>query len=95
MYDIEQKTIKNQDFKNQKNTFEDFIKLQESGMTEETKHKAQLEFTSETSKLNKLRGFDPEKMKEKLTKTDLDKETENLIARRDTDLIEVSHKNIF
>ena len=95
MYDLEQKTIKNQDFKHQKNTFNDFIKMQEAGINEETKQRAQLEFTSEISKLNKLRGFDPEKMKDKLTKIDLDRETENLIARRDTDLIEVSHRNLF
>lgn len=95
LYDLEQKSIKNQDFKNQKNSFDEFIKMQESGITEENKQKAQLEFTTEISKLNKLRGFDPDKMKDKLNKAELDRETENLIARRDTDLIEVSHKNLF
>jgi curved DNA-binding protein CbpA len=95
VYDLEQKTIKNQDFKYQKNTFDDFIKMQEAGITEETKNKARLEFDSETSKLNKMRGFDPDKLKEKLSKTDFDREAEDLLVRRDTDLIEVSHKNIF
>ena len=95
MYDIEQKTIKNQDFKYQKNTFDDFIKMQEANITEETKLKAKLDFDIESSKLNKLRGFDPEKGKEKIPKTELDRETDNLKTRRETDLIEVSHKNLF
>jgi hypothetical protein len=42
LYDLEQKSIKNQDFKNQKNSFDEFIKMQESGITEENKQKAQL-----------------------------------------------------
>lgn len=95
VYDLEQKTIKNQDFKYQKNTFDDFIKMQEAGITEETKNKARLEFETEASKINKMRGFDPEKLKEKLSKTDFDREAEDLFARRDTDLIEMSHKNLF
>lgn len=95
VYDLEQKTIKNQDFKHQKNTFDDFIKMQEAGITEENKQKARLEFETEASKLNKLRGFDPDKLKEKLSKTDFDREAEDLMARRDTDLIEISHKNLF
>jgi hypothetical protein len=64
-------------------------------MTEENKQKARLEFETEESKLNKLRGFDPDKLKEKLSKTDFDREAEDLMARRDTDLIEISHKNLF
>ena len=72
VYDLEQKTIKSKDFHSQKNTFEEFIKLQEAGMTEENKKRAQIDFESETNKLNKLRGFDPDKMKEKLDKKDLD-----------------------
>jgi curved DNA-binding protein CbpA len=95
VYDLEQKTIKNQDFKFQKNNFDDFIKMQEAGITEETKHKARLEFETEASKLNKMRGFDPEKLKEKLTKPDFDREAEDLFVRRDTDLIELTHKNLF
>jgi curved DNA-binding protein CbpA len=95
VYDLEQKTIKSKDFVGQKSSFEDFIKLQESGITEETKIKAQLDFRSESDKLNKLRGFDPDKMKDKIDKSELDKHINDLKARRDIDEIELSKKNIF
>jgi len=95
VYDLEQKTIKNQDFLHQKNTFDDFIKMQENNMTEENKQKARIEFDVEISKLNKARGFEPDKLKEKLSKSDFDKEAEDLIARRDTELIELSQRNLF
>jgi curved DNA-binding protein CbpA len=95
MYDLEQKTIKSKDFKNQKNSFEDFIKLQESGMTEEHKIKAQLDFETESKKLNKIRGFDPSKLDDKIDKTVLSKQIDDLKTRRDIDFIELSQKNIF
>jgi curved DNA-binding protein CbpA len=95
VYDLEQKTIKSKDFYTQKNSFEEFIKLQEAGVTDETKKRAQLDFESETGKLNKLRGFDPDKIKEKLDKKDLDKHIGDLRAQRDIDMIELSQKNIF
>lgn len=95
VYDLEQKTIKSKDFATQKNSFEEFIKLQEAGVTEETKKRAQLDFESETNKLNKLSGFDPDKMKDKLDKKDLDRNIGDLRAQRDTDMIELSQKNIF
>jgi len=95
VYDLEQKTIKSKDFVGQKNSFEEFIKLQEAGMTEENKKRAQLDFKSESDKLNKLRGFDPNKMEDKLDKSDLDKHINDLRARRDMDEIELTKKNIF
>jgi len=95
VYDLEQKTIKSKDFSTQKNSFEEFIKLQEAGMTDDTKKRAQLDFESESNKLNKLRGFDPDKMKDKIDKKDLDKHIGDLRAQRDTDMIEISQKNIF
>jgi curved DNA-binding protein CbpA len=95
VYDLEQKTIKSKDFYTQKNSFEEFIKLQDAGITDETKKRAQIDFESETNKLNKLRGFDPDKMKEKLDKKDLDKHIGDLRAQRDIDMIELSQKNMF
>ena len=95
VYDLEQKTIKSKDFAGQKNSFEEFIKLQEAGMTEENKKRAQLDFKSESEKLNKLRGFDPNKMDDKMDKSDLDKYINDLKARRDMDEIELTKKNIF
>ncbi len=95
VYDLEQKTIKSKNFQLQKNSFEEFIKLQESGMTEENKKKAQLDFDSETKKMNKIRGFDPSKMDDKLDKSALAKQIDDLRVRRDMDFIELSQKNIF
>ena len=95
IYDLEQKTIKSKDFQNQKNTFEDFVKLQESGMTEENKKKAQLDFETESKKLNKMRGFDPSKLDDKIDRTLLGKQIDDLKVRRDMDFIELSQKNIF
>jgi curved DNA-binding protein CbpA len=95
VYDLEQKTIKSKDFVSQKNSFDEFIKMQESGLTEENKKRAHIDFESEATKLNKIRGFDPEKIKEKLDKRDLDKEIDDLRVRRDMDFIELSQKNIF
>lgn len=95
MYDLEQKTIKSKSFVNQKNSFEDFIKLQESGMSEEGKKRSQLEFESEMQKLNKARGFDPSKMDEKLDKDALSREIDNIKAQRDADFIELEQRNLF
>jgi curved DNA-binding protein CbpA len=95
VFDLEQKTIKSKDFYSQKNSFEDFIKLQEAGMTEENKKRAQLDFDSEANKLNKLRGFDPDKMKDKLDKNELDKHIGDIRAQRDIDMIELAQRNLF
>lgn len=95
MYDLEQKTIKNKSFINQKSSFEEFIKLQESGISEEGKKRAQLDFEKEMIKINKMRGFDPSKMDEKLDKNALSREIDNIKAQRDADLIELEQKNLF
>lgn len=95
MYDLEQKTIKNKSFINQKSSFDEFIKLQESGISEEGKKKAQIDFESEMRKINKARGFDPDKMDEKLDKNALSREIDNITAQRDADLIELKQKNLF
>lgn len=95
IYDLEQKTIKSKDFQSQKNSFEDFIKMQEANINDDTKNKARIDFESENSKLNKIRGFDPDKIKDKLDKQNLDKEIDDLRIRRDMDFIELSQKNIF
>ena len=69
--------------------------MQEAGITDETKKRAQIDFESETNKLNKLRGFDPDKMKDKIDKKDLDRHIGDIRAQRDTDMIELSQNNIF
>ena len=83
MYDLEQSTIKNSDFSSQKNTFDEFIKLQELNINDDTKKKAQLDFKLESEKINKQRGFDPTKLDEKLDREELAKEIDDLRVRRD------------
>jgi len=95
MYDLEQTTIKNSDFSSQKNTFEDFIKLQELNINDDTKKKAQLDFKLESEKLNKARGFDPSKVDEKLDREELAKEIDDLRVRRDIENIELTQQNLF
>jgi len=93
-YDLEQKTLKSSDISNQKMSFEEFIKLQESGITEDTKKKSELEFRKENDKLNKLRGFNPEP-ETKLNKEEINKNVQELLAQRDMESIELSKKNMF
>lgn len=95
MYDLEQSTIKNSDFSSQKNTFDEFIKLQELNINDDTKKKAQLDFKLESEKINKQRGFDPTKLDEKLDREELAKEIDDLRVRRDIENIELSQKNLF
>lgn len=95
LYDLEQKTIKSKNLQSQKNSFEEFIKLQESVLTEEGKAKSLLDFETESKKINKMIGFDPEKIKDKIDKITLDKDILDLKARRDMEAIELSQKNLF
>jgi curved DNA-binding protein CbpA len=95
MYDLEQTTIKNSDFSSQRNSFEEFIKLQELNINDDTKKRAQIDFKIEAEKLNKARGFDPSKMDDKLDKETLAKEIDDLRVRRDIENIELTQKNLF
>ena len=95
MYDLEQKTIKSKSFVATKSTFDDFIKLQEAGVTEEGKKRAQLDFVTETKKMNKQRGFDPSKIDDRMDRSKLDKEIDDLKVRRDMEFIEISQQNVF
>jgi hypothetical protein len=46
-------------------------------------------------KINKIRGFDPDKIDEKLDKNALSREIDNITAQRDADLIELKQRNLF
>jgi curved DNA-binding protein CbpA len=96
-YDLEQKVIKSKNFQSQKSGFDDFIKLQEADITEETKGKAKLDFERENQKINKLRGFDPsdKSVMDKIDKKEFNKNYDDLMARRDIQNIELTQKNLF
>lgn len=93
-YDLEQKTIKSSNISNQKSSFEEFIKLQESEITPDSKKRSELEFRKENDKINKLRGFNPEP-EIKLNKQEMSKHIQELLAQRDVESIELAQKNVF
>jgi curved DNA-binding protein CbpA len=93
-YDLEQKTAKSSDISNQKSSFEEFIKLQESGITEDSKKRSELEFRKENDKFNKIRGYNPDP-EVKLNKQELSKQMQELLAQRDVESIELAQKNMF
>ena len=94
LYDLEQKTIRTNNFAGHKESFEDFLKLQESNMTEEHKQKSLLDFKHHTEKMNKLRNFDPSST-DKLDTKNFNKNITDLQAQRDIENIELSQKNMF
>jgi len=93
-FDLEQKTIKSSDMSNQKSSFEEFVKLQESGITDDSKKKSELEFRKENDKINKIRGFNPDP-ENKLSKQEITKQMQELLAQRDVESIELAQKNMF
>lgn len=94
-YDLEQKVLRSRDFDSQKQNFKEFSKLQESEITEEKRKMAQLEFKRDVDLLNKMRGFDPAKMDETLSKTDTEQRLKDLKDQREIEFIESSKPNVF
>jgi len=94
LYDLEQKTIRTNNFSGHKESFEDFLKLQESNMTDENKQKALLDFKHHNDKMNKLRNFDPNAADRLDTKT-FNKNINDLQTQRDIENIELVQKNLF
>lgn len=60
-YDMQKKSADNNNFINKKQSFEEFIKLQESEMTDEKKQSALLTYKTKSSELDKKHGFDSTK----------------------------------
>lgn len=89
------KTLKSKDFANQKSSFEEFLKLQESEINEDSRRLAELEFKRNMEKTNKMRGFDPSDVDVKYDKHTSDKLLNDLQAQRDMENIEITQKNLF
>ena len=92
-YDLEQKVLRSADFESQKNSFAEFMKLQESEITEEKKKMAQIDFEKEVMVKNKKIGFDPSAVAEKLTKSEIEKRFNDLEAQRKMQEIETTKAN--
>jgi curved DNA-binding protein CbpA len=94
-YDLQMKTLKSKDLQNQKQSFEDFLKLQESEMTEDKKRNAQLEFKKHTEKMNQIRGLDTSTLDLKYDRNTSNKLLQDLQAQRDMEAIEIAQRNMF
>lgn len=95
LYDLERKTLKAKDFANQKSSFDEFLKLQESEINEDSRRLAELEFKRNMEKTNKTRGFDSADVDVKYDKHTSDKLLNDLQAQRDMENIEITQKNLF
>ena len=95
LYDLERKTLKSKDFSNQKSSFEEFLKLQDTELTDDNRRKAELDFKRNIEKKNKAQGFDPSELGVKYDKHMSDKLFQDLQAQRDMENIEITQKNLF
>ncbi len=94
-YDLQMKTLKSKDLQNQKQSFEDFLKLQDAEMTEDKKRLAQLEFKKHTEKMNQMRGLDTATLDVKYDRNTSNKLLQDLQAQRDMEAIEIAQRNMF
>jgi curved DNA-binding protein CbpA len=94
-YDLQMKTLKSKDLQNQKQSFEDFLKLQDSEMTDDKKKSAQLEFKKHTEKMNQIRGLDTSSIDVKYDRNTSNKLLQDLQAQRDMEAIEIAQRNVF
>lgn len=95
LYDLERKTLQSKDFENQKSSFTEFLKLQDSEINNDSRKTAELEFKRNMDKTNKIRGFNPSEIDVKYDKGTSDKLFDDLIAQRDTEFIEINQKKLF
>ena len=94
-YDLQMKTLKSKDLQNQKQSFEDFLKLQESEITEDKKRFAELDFKKHTEKMNQIRGLDTAQIDIKYDRNTSNKLLQDLQAQRDMEAIEIAQRNVF
>ena len=95
-YDLQRKTIHNKDFAKQKSTFKDFIKLQESEISDQSRESAQLKYDLAQEQLNKKHNF---KSKDAqlpgMQKQETDKKLQDLMLQRDSQDCEYQPRNKF
>lgn len=97
-YDLQKKTIDSKNFLKQKSSFDEFIKLQESEISEKSKKLAENQFKLGFESLDKKHGFDRKKLEDKpFTKESFDKKLQDLQLSRDNfdQDLEFNQKNIF
>jgi len=98
-YDLQKKTIDSKNFVRQKQSFEEFVKLQDSEINEHSKKNAENGFGMGCLELDKKHGFNRSEYEAEkgrpLDKKDLDKKMGDLIMSRDLQDIECAPNKIF
>jgi curved DNA-binding protein CbpA len=95
IYDLQSKTLKSKDFLNQKSSFDEFLELQKTELTDDKKRTAELEFKKNKEKMNLIRGFNPADLDLKYDSNTSKKLFQDLQAQRDMEEFELAQKNIF
>jgi hypothetical protein len=98
-YDLQRKNIESSSFANKKDSFEKFISLQDSEITEENKEIAELEFKKQSDKMNKKHGFEGDlRMGQKdyhMTKDEMNKRYEDMLLTNTQIDADCMPKNMF
>jgi len=81
-------------FKTQKDSFKDFIKLQEQNMTDEDKKLAKLKFDMSKKELNARHGYDEQK-EEAIDKQEFNRLMEDAVFQREQEALDIQHDNLF
>jgi curved DNA-binding protein CbpA len=95
-YDLQKKTIDSKNFSRQKQSFDDFIKLQDSEINEHSKKNAENGFKMGFLELDEKHGFNREQLKDKaLEKKDFDRKMGDLLMSRELQDVECVPKKLF
>ena len=95
-YDLQKNTIDNKNFVHQKSSFEEFTKLQESEINDQTRKLAENNFKMNFIEIDKKHGFDRNTLEDDpLSKKDIDKRLQDLMMEREQQDIEYIPSNIF
>ena len=95
LYDLQTKTLKSKDFINQKSSFDNFLELQKTELTDDKKRIAQLDYKKNNDKMNTIRGFNPAELDIKFDANTSKKLFQDLQAQRDMEEFELAQKNLF
>jgi curved DNA-binding protein CbpA len=85
---------KSKGFESQKDSFKDFLKLQEQNMTAEDRKLAKLKFDMSKKELNSKHGYDEEK-EDIIEKEEFNRRFDDLVMQREQEEVAIQHDNMF
>ncbi len=95
-YDLQRKTIDSKNFLKQRDSFEEFVKLQDSEISEQTRKNAENAFKIGYLELDKKHNFDRKKLDDApMSKKEASKRLEDLMMERENQDIECVQNNMF